>query len=476
VRTHTAVSIIALAVAATAFRPWASAGAGPSSSASAAVAVQDSFPHAQHARLFTECDNCHGGINETDRAARFPSPELCAGCHNGDMMPRVAWSVHPPRPTPLHFDHAAHPEIGCNTCHATSDTAGFMQVGRADPDRCLQCHGGDAPSHLAQTSCEPCHGALPDAPSLAAADIARFPKPPSHDSSWVRNHPSAAAGGTCQVCHARQFCASCHPNAGAVAPIRALPADDRVAALVRGRRPQYPEPETHLRENWTLTHGTTAREGIATCANCHTRESCYACHLEPSRVQVVRALPRHERDAGPGVNLAGRRPPDHVPGFVNQHRTAAAGGDQRCARCHTPRFCTTCHDGPSAPTFHANNFLERHSQAAFNQQNECASCHQTQAFCLACHRQTGRSQPNAPRDTEYHNRVNGGNWLFGHSAPARRSIETCATCHEQRFCLQCHSPSQGWGVSPHGPGFNPDLGEKNPAMCRVCHLAGPPRQ
>ena len=440
------------------------------------AAVQDSFPHARHARLFTECESCHQGIAQPERAARFPSPDACAGCHNGDMVRRVDWALRPPRPTPLGFSHGEHPEIPCATCHAASDSADYMQVGRAQPDRCLQCHGGDASTHLAQTSCEPCHVALPQVRTLAAADIARFPKPASHDSSWVGAHRQAATGETCQVCHARDFCASCHANANTVAPIHALATDERVASLVRGRRPRYPEPASHFAEGWSGNHGVVANTGTAACANCHTRESCYACHLEPARVEVVAQLPRRTRGGAPGVNLAGRRPPDHVPGFVSQHRTAAAGGDQRCSRCHTPRFCSTCHDGPSAPTFHGANFVQRHSQGAYNRDAECASCHQPQAFCVSCHRQTGMSQPSLPRDANFHNRANGGNWLFGHSVAARRSIETCATCHEQRFCLACHSPSQGWGVSPHGPGFDAHLGNKNPAMCRVCHIGGPPSQ
>jgi len=439
-----------------------------------AVTVQDSFPHARHARLFTECEACHGGIAQSDWTAHFPRPDVCQGCHNGETVRRVDWAPHPPRPTLVQFSHADHPEIGCQSCHAASDTSDFMDVGRAVPDRCVMCHGGDAPSHLAQAECTPCHATLPENRTLAAFDIARFPKPPSHDSTWVGTHRRFADGATCRVCHAQDFCATCHANAAAVAPIRDLAHDARVASVYHDRRPKYPEPAYHLTEDWSSNHGVVARNGVAECANCHTRESCYACHLEPSRVEVIAQLPRRVRGGAPGVNLAGRRPADHVPGFVSQHRTAAAGGDQRCSTCHTPRFCTACHDGPSAPSFHGQDFVQRHSQGAYNRDAECASCHQTQAFCVACHRQTGMSQPGLPRGADFHNRVNGGNWLFGHSVVARRSIETCATCHEQRFCLSCHSPAQGWGVSPHGPGFDASLWNKNPTMCRTCHPSGPP--
>ena len=280
----------------------------------------------------------------------------------------------------------------------------------------------------------------------------------------------------CAVCHAQEFCASCHVNAASVPLIRSMPTDPRVAELARARRPVYPEPASHRDAAWSAAHGNLARAGIAACANCHARESCFTCHLEPSRVEVAAQLPRRARGGAQGVNLAGHRPPDHVAGFAAEHRTAAGAGDQRCSRCHAPRFCATCHDGAASPRFHGVNFVERHSQAVYTQEAECASCHQVQAFCVSCHRQTGRSQPGAPRSAPYHDRTATGTWLFGHGAVARRSIEACAACHAQQFCLQCHSASSGWRINPHGPGFNADLGSKNPAMCRTCHVGGPPRR
>jgi predicted CXXCH cytochrome family protein len=442
-----------------------------------AAAVTDSFPHERHGRLFTACDNCHQGLSQNDWRAHFPPPELCSSCHDGTVQRRVDWTPRPMPPSLVSFRHPDHPEIPCESCHAASDSAAPMQVGRAVPARCLVCHASDAPSHLEQTSCTPCHVRLPDSRALATADLARLPKPPSHDSNWVLAHrEQAPTSEACAVCHAREFCASCHPNAAAVAPIQALGRDERVAALARTRRPRYPMPVSHRTETFGTSHGLAARTSVVECANCHTRESCRTCHLEPSRVEPVAQLPSRVRGGAPGVNLAGRRPEDHVPGFAREHRTAAAGGDQRCSRCHAPSFCSNCHDGTASPDFHGPDFVQRHSQAAYNQEAECASCHQTQVFCRNCHLQTGRSQPSLGRDAAYHDRANGGNWLFGHPAAARRSIETCATCHQQAFCIQCHSATQGWKVSPHGDRFDRSLGQKNPAMCLYCHTLGIPRQ
>ena len=111
--------------------------------------------------------------------------------------------------------------------------------------------------------------------------------------------------------------------------------------------------------------------------------------------------------------------------------------------------------------------------AALTSANECASCHQVQTFCRDCHRQVGTAASRRTSATgQYHNAQ--PNWFFAHSGAARRSLESCVSCHQQSFCLECHSASQGRRISPHGPGFQPSMGDRNPAMCRICHIQGPP--
>jgi hypothetical protein len=437
-----------------------------------APAVADSFPHARHGRLFTSCEACHAGLMSGDSASLYPSPEVCAPCHDGAVARRVDWAPGARRPSNLTFSHSTHPEIPCASCHSATDTASFMEVSRALPDRCLPCHAPEAESHLAQATCERCHRPLAEVTALPASRVARFPKPPSHDSLWVFAHPRQAAGPTCATCHAREFCASCHVNASGVAAIRALATDPRVAQLARQRRVVYRAPGTHRDAAFLRAHGLMARSNVAGCANCHTRESCLSCHREQERVAPVAQLPRRERGGARGVELGALRPPDHAPDFATRHPTAAAGGDASCARCHSPSFCATCHAGAAAPGFHASNFVERHSEQAYTGDNDCGACHQQESFCVACHRVTGRAATRAPVG-RFHDAQ--PMWLFGHGGIARRAIESCAGCHEQRFCLTCHSASGGWRVNPHGPGFDPSVERRNPAVCRSCHAGGPPR-
>jgi hypothetical protein len=439
-----------------------------------AAAAADSFPHTRHGRLFTTCSSCHEGITTGDTATARPTTEFCAQCHDGTTARQVTWSPRPPRPTNLRFDHRRHytglPDVECGTCHAISDST-VMDVGRAQPDKCMMCHAeGDAP-HLAQPSCSRCHRPLAETTRLAAADIARLPKPPSHDSGWVWNHQRSADSPVCATCHTRDWCASCHVNARTVAPIQALALDARLASLLRGRRQTYRAPASHATEGFFRTHGPMARStGVTECANCHARESCLGCHRAEERVAPVAALPSRRGNTY-GVDLAGIRPPDHLPNHQLHHRVPAAGGDATCNRCHAPTFCASCHDASRTPGFHGANFVQRHSQDAYTRDRDCAACHQVQAFCVSCHRATGQSTTGVPIGKFHDNQPN---WQFGHGAVARRSIESCQTCHVQSFCMQCHSAATGQKIDPHGPGFNPAMGNKNPAMCRMCHLNGPP--
>jgi hypothetical protein len=159
-----------------------------------------------------------------------------------------------------------------------------------------------------------------------------------------------------------------------------------------------------------------------------------------------------------------------VAGFEVQHRVAAAAGDASCGRCHTPSSCASCHDGARRPSaFHPADYVQRHGQAALTGDTECSSCHQVQAFCAACHRRQGMTPVGAPYGT-FHDAS--GVWFLGHGAAARRSLEACTTCHTQQFCMRCHSARGAMRVNPHGPGFSPSMGGKNPAMCALCHVGG----
>jgi hypothetical protein len=121
--------------------------------------------------------------------------------------------------------------------------------------------------------------------------------------------------------------------------------------------------------------------------------------------------------------------------------------------------------------FHAGNFLERHATDVFGAVTECQSCHDTETFCRACHARTGIAA-SSRMSAAFH--TGQPLWVLSHGQAARMGMEACASCHRQNDCLQCHSAAGGWGVNPHGPGFDASrVAARNAATCRWCHLGDP---
>lgn len=191
---------------------------------------------------------------------------------------------------------------------------------------------------------------------------------------------------------------------------------------------------------------------------------------------LVLALALTGLSAAPAVLSAQMpRPRNHTENWAREHRVAAADGGEAagCRMCHTSQsFCASCHDGASRPTFHATNYLTRHAEDAFTRETDCVSCHQTQAFCVQCHRNVGAARTGAP-NAAFHDAQS--DWLVVHGRAARRSIESCASCHAQTDCVKCHSPSGYARVNPHPAGLDlAQLRSSNATLCRRCHASGPP--
>ncbi len=495
----------------------------PALLAAAALSAQQprgTFPHARHAKLFPTCAGCHAGILTGDSAQMFPTKEVCAQCHNGTDVRRVAWSGPPWPVTNLKFSHTEHAllsaqggsPVPCASCHgfeAGRDTA-WMHVAAADPSACIACHRHRAPEHLAASAvCSTCHEPLVQAKNLSAAMVAAFPKPPSHSNpDWISTHAptNGAQLAQCAICHARESCERCHPNADQVPAIRALGSDARVAALVRDLKPVYFTPASHVATGWTYNHGHEARANPATCASCHTQTSCRSCHIGTLGANVIAKLPTAKPGRASGVVLvhtvspplpgsampapptataaaavvllaAGRdtvrpvRVHVHPDGFTTNHKAAASSGQLDCQGCHQPRDCTACHDGVSRRgNYHPDDFMSRHAEAAYAQEQNCSTCHRVETFCRSCHQKSGIASNGGVRGTAHTGQPL---WLLQHGQAARQGLTACTACHQQRDCLRCHS-SLGLHVNPHGPNFDAATMEaKNKQMCLICHLTDP---
>lgn len=447
--------------------------------AEAPAGAQEPFPHDEHARLFPLCTGCHQGVPSDDAEARFPSAALCSRCHDGVQAEVVAWAP----PTPRQELVFAHPEhdmllaredtaLACTDCHGEQEGQQRLAgVFRASHSTCASCHAHATSDHYVTGACGQCH--VPLAETRWSPDrVATLTVPGDHDppdAFLAEIHGSGAEAdlARCSTCHTRDVCTACHVNARAVAEIQALAVAP--AGLVPPPEPaRYPVPVSHEAVSFLERH---APADGAECSTCHVREDCGSCHLDLG-AGPFQALFEARDVQAPGVGVEAVAPASHAsPFFLEDHALAAATDAGRCASCHTRPFCTQCHEDARAPGFHQPDFVQRHAADAYGRNLDCANCHQAEGFCRACHIEVGLGTEGR-LTVGYHDAE--PVWLLRHGQAARQALETCQTCHAQRECLQCHSQTGSFQVSPHGPDFDARrVQERNPAVCFACHLADP---
>jgi hypothetical protein len=453
--------------------------------------LQDGFPHEEHANLFPLCTTCHVGVVEQGQPL-WPEPAGCASCHDGVVESRIEWE---PRTTPrgnnLRFTHERHSRAviekdpadsalirECSACH-NERGAPRMEVRHAVVGQCIDCHELEKPHvDVASEACATCHVRLTDAPGLTREDIADFPEPQSHREPdfLLGGHGRAAKGpqpsgpqavaASCATCHARNLCLTCHVNARESPVILALELDDRTPVYTAS----LPVPPSHLAADFLRTHGPQAERGGATCATCHTRESCATCHIGAAP-RVVATLPTSGEGRATGAVLTREPPPSHTFEFREHHGPEANSRPMTCEGCHERSMCLDCHrpEGADQSRYHAQGFLPRHPSAAYSREANCSDCHNPAQFCQSCHQQSGLVAESRIGQAGYHDAFRG--FSLGHGQAARQSLESCASCHAERDCTACHSAvSGGFRFSPHGPGFNAArLRSKNPSLCVACH-------
>jgi hypothetical protein len=184
------------------------------------------------------------------------------------------------------------------------------------------------------------------------------------------------------------------------------------------------------------------------CLECHKEEkekqNCNFCHSDVA-------------------HAANRSKPE--PQVMLSHQKHVELTKEDCKRCHTS-LPEPFADTTPAPTM-----------------NGCLSCHEhskeyAQASCTGCHPSLARF-PLRPIGDFSHQ----GNFVRGHAAPARSSAETCAQCHDQTYCSDCHAKTVSMPVEVKFPERvtsqfihrNDFLGRHSleaaadPVSCRRCH-------
>ena len=352
------------------------------------------------------------------------------------------WSpvIYPAQRMPLVFSHAKHLARGaaCRACHPDATTSRSAvdnllptelacrtchPIDRAEPERVV---AGAPPAQ-----CRACHvGYTPDAP----VERVHLEPPPL-------KFPHAA--------HANQPCESCHGDLSKV-------------------------------ELATRKHLPT----MGSCLKCHTSGSderrCGDCHLTKLGGLIQTALPHGTlvpRHTGLGDA--------HAFGFATQHRQEASQQGATCGACHDRSTCVACHQGVVKPAeFHAGNYVATHTVEARRGKPDCSACHRAQSFCVACHERsgigtrlpTGFETGDAAREFHPAGWASRAGGINRHAGEARRNITSCASCHREDDCLDCHSAEQtSLRASPHPRGWRGSarcraLDRGNRRMCLKCHV------
>lgn len=457
---------------------------------------RDVFEHLDHDGLFPLCTGCHLGAESGEEALLYPPTASCTECHDGQTEEEVAWDGPAPLATNLHFDHGEHgdlntdagePSIGCAQCHGDPGE-GILADPVLEAGSCLSCHDevradqvvrvrSDEVGHFVDADCTSCHVAA-GASTLDAERIAAIPTPTDHDTGGflAESHGSAAfqqVEARCATCHVQDQCATCHVNAVRVNEIQRLlpePAGRPFPEI----EAHYPTPATHEVDRFDWEHVGVAEADGANCATCHTEDSCRSCHIEPVPSPVQGLVPAALSRA-PGAEVVVTAPDSHENAFFfERHGIVAGSTSSSCATCHEPEsFCGSCHESVArgGVGYHDPGYVLSHAAEAASGIAECSTCHDATAFCQSCHAEVGL-QSRGRLGPGYHDAE--PLWLLRHPQAARQQLETCTTCHTQRDCLQCHSQVGAFQISPHGPGFDARAAwERNPVVCRACHLGSP---
>ncbi len=226
-------------------------------------------------------------------------------------------------------------------------------------------------------------------------------------------------------------------------------------------------------------HAGSARAGHTACLACHEidekkpSEACLTCHTEGDyRVQTRRpdSYADVTFDHDPHADVECQR--CHVGAALSKR----SGGQELpemavCMACHdgeqAPAECATCHAtlrNNVAPANHTTTWETVHGDAARVERASCAVCHQ-ETGCEDCHKTT------RPRSHT-------AGWKnSGHGILADHDRTACATCHPADQCSRCH---QLRPATHYGAGFRipADASQGHAALiqqrggtrsCRVCH-------
>ncbi len=306
------------------------------------------------------------------------------------------------------FPHEKHQGLfpTCEACHSGIYSGDETQVLSVTPSLCGGCHNGTVQIEVdwdgytptadnlkfthsghPQLPCATCHK-IPDVEGEMAVQAARPASCVGCHGGGADSH--LAAGMPCEKCHV---------------PVTQTELTTTQIAL-------FPMPPSHSAEDFLASHPGLAAENIQQCSVCHARESCTVCHLNADLVPEIQALGTDKRIAALVASKEGRwpTPESHLSDdWIRVHGGMAEATPVQCSDCHAQQSCENCHAQPdplvssviaalpraveggpqgvqtaSSMPPHDKDFVIVHQTAAATESGTCASCHQ-ETFCTDCH-------------------------------------------------------------------------------------------
>lgn len=386
------------------------------------------FDHLRHASEFAgsrdsslTCTTCHARQGAPWMSVQVPAPPTCLECHGVTAA------------------HLSAPDSACATCHlplaqAVRLTAEDVRAFPAPPSH-------DEPGWGNRGG----HGLLAWHPPAATTE--------------------AGVAASCATCHARDFCIQCHVDAPEQEAIQALGTDARSLVHEAALRP----PTSHEDPEFLARHGPLVRSAPRECRTCHTQESCLECHAAtPQRAAAMYARGSGRgpgaaiHRAPPPTHTAEFLQGGHAPYANARAETCAACHvRQDCLACHRA-------GAARASGYHPPAFLARHPVAAYQRQTACADCHSTQQFCADCHVQAGLRTGRQLTSGRFHDAKAFFVVGHGQAArQALESCVTCHTerdcaqCHSAQGGRRFNPHGPGFDADR--------LRRRNPEPCRACH-------
>lgn len=180
----------------------------------------------------------------------------------------------------------------------------------------------------------------------------------------------------------------------------------------------------------------------------------------------------------------------HVEDYVDAADCSTCHFDSADSIIPSTESCLDCHDQDMIDTVvlpvtqtHGPAWSLNHGSQAKGVSANCAACHE-QESCLDCHK-AGFSHEQGTFSNSMLN-VHRSDFSVSHPLAARADKQRCNSCHETRFCSDCHDTwnfrSDDIGSPSHRRSF--DLGFADPDIdsihaslsdsqqCDSCHLQG----